>query len=237
MAAARCSSRWRTVSERATLSDANEDLITTYQVVKGDVEALVDKLREHASKHRERKGRKYADGSTYYLKVRSSEPTDPVETAARFVYLNKTCYNGLYRVNKSGRFNVPEGSYANPDICNAERLRRASEALFDATIRWGDFERVVSPNEGDVIYCDPPYDGTFTSYHPAGFGGDAQTRLRDAANTWRKKGARVVLSNADTPAMRGLYAKFSIAVAEAPRSINSNGDGRGAAPELIIANG
>ena len=222
---------------RAYLSDTNEDLVITYQIVKDNVETLIERLCEHERKHMERKGRKYADGKTYYLRVRAEEPTDPLEVAARFIYLNKTCFNGLYRVNKSGQFNVPEGSYGKPDICNAERLREASKVLVKATIQLGDFERMVKPSEGDLIYCDPPYDGTFTGYQAAGFDGNAQTRLRTAANKWTKMGASVILSNADTTAMRNLYAAWTITAATAPRSINSNGNGRGATPELIITNG
>ncbi len=224
--------------KRAYLSDTNEDLTTTYQMVKAKVEKLIDRLQEHERKHRERRGKTYADGKTYYQRVRASEPTDPLEVAARFIYLNKTCFNGLYRVNKSGQFNVPEGSYPNPDICNADRLRQASKTLAKATIRLGDFDRAVSPGEGDFIYCDPPYDGCFSGYQADGFKGDSQTRLRDAGNRWKAMGATIVLCNADTDAMRKLYADdYAIHNAKAPRSINSKGDARGAVAELIITNG
>ena len=103
--------------------------------------------------------------------VRDAETSAPVETAARFIYLNKTCYNGLYRVNSKGKFNVPEGRYHNPDICNAGRLREASQALRNATIRVGDFASIVQPGRHDLVYCDPPYDGVFTSYQASGFDG------------------------------------------------------------------
>ena len=102
--------------ERAVLSDTNAELVTTYRVVKTDVDALIERLREHERKHGARKGKQYADGTTYYQRVRAEAPTDRVEVAARFIYLNKTCFNGLYRVNRNGRFNVPEGSYAHPTI-------------------------------------------------------------------------------------------------------------------------
>ena len=223
--------------ERAYLSDTNEDLVITYQVVKTDVDALVERLGEHERKHGQRKGKQYANGDTYYQRVRAEEPADPVEVAARFIYLNKTCFNGLYRVNKNGRFNVPEGSYDKPTICNADQLRLAHEALAKATIKLGDFSRRVSPDKGDFIYCDPPYDGCFASYHQDGFRADSQSRLGDAAKAWAAKGATVVLSNADTDAMRALYAGWKIHDAAAPRVINSNGDGRGATAELIITDG
>lgn len=220
--------------ERAVLCDINKDLVITYQVVKDDVERLVERLSEHERAHRRRNRNLYKDGKSYYYRVRAEEPSDPVEVAARLIYLNRTCYNGLYRVNKSGRFNVPEGKYAKPDICNAERLRRASDVLTKAQILLGDFGRTVQPVEGDFVYCDPPYDGAFTGYQAAGFSQDAQKRLRDAADRWSQAGATVLLSNADTPAMRNLYSEFTIENVSAPRHISRNGAGRGNAAELLI---
>ena len=223
--------------KRAYLSDTNEELMITYQVVKTELDALIEKLQEHERTHLRRKGKEYADGQTYYQRIRACEPTGHVEVAARFIYLNKTCYNGLYRVNKNGQFNVPEGSYAKPDICNIERLQQAHKVLQSAIIKLGDFARVVIPNEADFIYCDPPYDGTFTGYQAEGFKGGAQARLRYAAKSWGDRGASVVLSNADTMAMRKLYEDWTIHATTAPRNINSKSNGRGAAAELIIANG
>ena len=220
--------------KHAILSDTNEELVLTYQIVKSDVEALIEQLRLHKRKHDKRAGQTYEDGKTYYRRVRDAEPTEPVEIAARFLYLNKTCYNGLYRVNSKGKFNVPEGRYKNPDICNADRLRETSQVLQNAIIRVGDFTSIVQPSRNDFVYCDPPYDGVFTSYQASGFGENDQERLRNAANAWTRSGARVVLSNADTPAMRKLYSDFRIREATAPRPINSKGTGRGNAAELII---
>ena len=220
--------------KHAILSDTNEELVLTFQVVKSDVEALIEQLRLHKRKHEKRAGQTYEDGKTYYRRVRDAEPTDPVEIAARFIYLNKTCYNGLYRVNSKGKFNVPEGRYKNPDICNANRLCETSQVLQNATICVGDFTSIVQPGRNDFVYCDPPYDGVFTSYQASGFGEHDQERLRNAANVWTRSGARVVLSNADTPAMRKLYSDFRIYEATAPRPINSKGTGRGNAAELII---
>lgn len=230
----------------ARLSDSNVELMITYQVVKERLPDLLVRLREHERKHQQRKGKKYADGNTYYLKVRANQNRaasanqwqDEVEVAARFIYLNKTCFNGLYRVNRSGKFNVPEGGYANPDICNEERIQSASEALAGATLEVGDFSK-ITPRRGDLVYCDPPYDGTFNGYQATGFDGDAQARLRNAAQEWAANGATVVLSNADTPAMRHLYSDstWDIYKASAPRVINSDGSGRDAVAELIITNG
>ena len=218
----------------AILSDTNEELVLAYQVVKNDVEALIERLHRHKRGHERRAGRIYEDGTTYYGRVRASAPSDPVEVAARFIYLNKTCYNGLYRVNSRGKFNVPEGRYENPHICNSRRLRATSRALRNATIRSGDFASVVQPGRNDLVYCDPPYDGVFTAYQASGFGENDQERLRNAAGTWARSGARVVLSNADTPAMRRLYRGFRVQRATAPRPINSKASGRGNAAELII---
>ena len=217
--------------DRATISDANEDLILTYLAVKNELDKLVSLLRDHADRHFKEKG--------YYKKVRSQCPICPVEIAARFIYLNKTCYNGLYRVNKSGKFNVPEGKYKNPNICDEERLRAAHNALQKADIKVGDFSRIVSPRRGDFIYCDPPYDECFTSYQAGGFGEKDQERLKDIALKWKAMGATTVLSNADTPLIRKLYnkRKFAVHEASAPRNINRNGNGRGAANEVIaVAN-
>ena len=221
--------------EHAILCDTNADLMITYQVIKDNVDALIEQLSDHERAHRRRHGRKYRDGRSYYYRVRDDEPNDPVEVAARFIYLNKTCFNGLYRVNKAGRFNVPEGKYPRPDICNADRLRRASVALANARIVLGDFGRTVQPAMGDFIYCDPPYDGTFTGYQAAGFAHDSQKRLREAADKWAGEGATVLLSNADTPAMRHLYANgYSIEDVQAHRYISASAAGRGNATELLI---
>ena len=214
--------------DRAILSDRNEELVIAYQVVKDKVDDLIEALRVHERGHRDER---------YYLRVRKQDPHLSLEIAARFIYLNKTCFNGLYRVNKSGKFNVPKGRYKNPAICNEEGLRAASRALQKATIRVGDFERRVSPGAEDFIYCDPPYDDSFTGYQVGGFTPTDQERLRNAASTWGTAGARVMVSNSDTPLIRRLYGEkgqFELHEAEAPRLINNRPEGRGNAPELII---
>ena len=136
----------------AKLSDVNAELTLTYQVARNRLEQLVARLAEHEVEHTDKE---------YYYRVRKAATSpDAVEVAARFIYLNKTCYNGLYRVNKAGRFNVPRGDYKNPTICDVDNLQAASEVLQKATLRHGDFGK-VEPGQGDFIYCDPPYDGTF----------------------------------------------------------------------------
>ena len=205
--------------DRAHLSDTNEELVIAYQMVRNQVEGLIEALRVHERKHGE---------SSYYLKVRKQEPESPLEIAARFIYLNKTCFNGLYRVNSKGRFNVPKGRYKSPGICNPERLRTASKVLQKTTIRLGDFERVVVPQDGDFVYCDPPYDGCFTDYTAGGFTLEDQNRLRNAANQWVRDGATVLASNADTPLIRKLYkGKFNLQEATVPRSIAGTVSSRG----------
>lgn len=212
----------------AMLSDVNGELTLTYNVVKDKPDALIKRLLDHSDEHGDK---------DYYYRVRgfTNMNDDDVEIAARFIYLNKTCYNGLYRVNKKGQFNVARGSYTNPIICDADGIRKASKALNKATIKSNDFS-CAEPGENDFVYCDPPYDGTYTGYTPGGFNINDQRRLRDIAIKWHKLGAKVMLSNADTKLIRDLYNEdpFIIHNVTALRSINSNGKGRGNKPELLI---
>ena len=211
----------------ARLSDVNAELVLTCQTVRNKLDALLPRLQEHKGAH--------ADKKYYYRVRRATTSPDTVEVAARFIYLNKTCYNGLYRVNKSGLFNVPRGEYKNPTICDTDNLRVASEVLQKAILRHGDFGK-VEPSMGDFIYCDPPYDGTFTGYDVHGFGEPEQRRLRDAVLKWQGLGAAVMVSNADTPFIRSLYpaSSFTIHQVSSPRSISSKGNGRGPVSELLI---
>lgn len=217
--------------EHAVLSDLNEELVTTYNVIKTQVDDLIEVLRIHECEHKEDDG--------YYLHVRACEPKNALDIAARFIYLNKTCYNGLYRVNRSGKFNVPKGRYKNPGICNEDNLRAVSTVLSKAEIVQGNFENIVYPESGDFIYCDPPYDDCFTNYQAGGFTVDDQMRLRDTINAWVDAKANVMLSNSNTPLIRKLYKKgwadqFTLHKVKAPRFINSRASGRGNVSELII---
>ena len=212
----------------ARLSDINHELALCYQTVRNRPEELIERLSAHTDQH--------STDEDYYYQVRKmTHSQDAVEVAARFIYLNKTCYNGLYRVNSKGQFNVPKGRYKNPAICDADGIRKASEVLRKATVKFGDFGR-VEPGERDFVYCDPPYDGAFADYASDGFTDEDQRRLRDAALKWHKLGAGVMVSNADTPLIRGLYATAPFVLHEvtAPRTINTKGDGRGQTPELLI---
>lgn len=211
----------------ARLSDVNAELVLAYQSIKKRPEELIEVLTRHAEQH--------ADTDYYYEVRKMTDSQCPVEVAARFIYLNKTCYNGLYRVNKQGKFNVPRGRYKNPAICDADNIRAATEVLKKATIRLYDFAR-IEPSSGDFVYCDPPYDGTFTEYAANGFNEAEQKRLRDQALRWVNLGANVMISNADTDLIQELYGgePFRISQVSAPRNINCKSDKRGSANELLI---
>lgn len=217
---------------RAVLSDAVEGLIETYAVVRDNPDELIASLKSHRNE------------KTYYYQVRALDPEKlaPIERASRFIYLNRTCYNGLYRVNREGKFNVPFGKYKNPRICDEEGLRAVSEALRGAELKVGDFEEVLEQaRSGDFIYLDPPYHpvsrtASFTSYFKDGFGLEEQKRLASVFRRLDKRGCLLMLSNSHTDMVQGLYAEFRLVVVEARRAINSKGDGRGPIPEYVILN-
>jgi DNA adenine methylase len=216
--------------ERAILADKNEDLMALYRAVKSHVDGLIEALR----------GYRY-DEDEYY-RVRALEVTgmSDTERGARLLYLNRTCFNGLWRVNKSGRFNVPFGKYVNPRILDEDGLRAASRALAKADLVTADFTDVTSSlGPGDFAYFDPPYvpvskSASFTAYATGGFGPDDQARLVTELARLRDAGVAAVLSNADTPATRELYKAFAMHRVTAPRAINSHAAGRGPAGELIV---
>jgi len=209
---------------RAILSDINEELVLAYHVVKTNPNELIDLLKKHQDNH----------SKEYYYKIRREEPDTAVKITARLIYLNKTCFNGLYRVNKSGKFNVPAGRYKNPTICNSEVILSASRALEKATIMVGSFEKIVKPKSSDFIYCDPPYDGCFTDYQAGGFGDEEQKMLQITAGKWADRGANIMISNSDTILINSLYSTYNIHVASASRNINSDANGRAKINELVI---
>nr|VFJ47844.1 MAG: DNA adenine methylase [Candidatus Kentron sp. DK] len=215
---------------RAVLSDTNAELIGAYRAVRESPKALIRLLEAHKEAHGE-------EGYYYRVRDRHGATAGGAEarlaSAARFIYLNKTCYNGLYRVNSKGRFNVPQGRYQNPTIYHRENLLAVSRVLQNAELAVRDFSE-IEPEAGDVIYCDPPYDDTFNSYAAGGFGEAGQRRLREWMDRWREKGCYVLLSNSDTPLIRDLYADYRIAEIAAPRYINSKGSGRGMTKELLV---
>ena len=166
------------------------------------------------------------------------DPSNESEAAARFIYLNKTCFNGLYRVNRQGRFNVPMGSYLFPSVFSRENILSASSALGPVSLSVRDF-REIRPGAGDLVYADPPYHGTFSQYSALGFSKDDQVGLRDSALSWAGLGASVVVSSSDTPFVRDIYRSpsFCLHSVRGSRQINSDPAGRGSVPELVIVAG
>lgn len=215
---------------RATLSDINADLVAAYEALRDDVEGVIAELRQHR-----------AEEEHYYrVRAQSSASLGRAAGAARTIFLNRTCYNGLYRVNSKGEFNVPYGRYAHPTICNADNLRLAAIALQNVELRCENALAVGAlAARGDLVYFDPPYDplsttSSFTSYARGGFGRDEQAALADVFGTLAERGVHVVLSNSDTPLIRDLYARFRIESVYARRAINSRADRRGHVREVIV---
>jgi len=222
----------------ATLGDANPELVHCWSIVRDEPDALIEALRVHVYE------------KDYYYSVRALRPEDlpPIERAARTVFLNRTGFNGLYRVNKSGGFNVPFGRYKNPLICDEENIRACSRFLQETDLRCGDFEAVVKgASEGDFVYFDPPYipmsaTANFTDYRPGGFGRPQHDRLAKTMERLARRGVKVVLSNSDAPGVRGLYEglkapNLKVHVVRATRSINSKATRRGKVNELLVTAG
>ena len=235
--------------ERAIINDINAELICTYRVVKQDVLSLVEELEIIQSEYipLDSNSRK-----EYYIAKRktfNSRNISDIETAALFIFLNRTCFNGLYRVNSKGEFNVPHGKYANPRICDRDNLLAASKVLQKVEILCGDFtqtEQYAGP--GTIFYFDPPYKpitetSSFTSYAKDGFNDEDQIRLRDFCIRIAKHNAQFVASNSDPKENNktdtffdNIYCQFTIKRVSAARMINSNPDGRGAISEIMISN-
>jgi DNA adenine methylase len=217
----------------AILWDNNRELIETFQAVRDDVESVIELLREHEREH----------SKDYFLKMRVKKVKLLAETAARLIYLNKTCFNGLYRVNSRGEFNVPFGRYSKPSIVNEAGLRRASKLLEGAEIKVKDFRDLRSRGleEDDFVYFDPPYHprsstSYFTSYTRASFGEKDQKDLAKLFQALDKKNCYLMLSNSDTELIQGLYERFLITKVSARRNINSRADRRGPIKEMVVLN-
>ncbi|MBC7174608.1 MAG: DNA adenine methylase [Polyangiaceae bacterium] len=222
--------------ERALICDVNPSLIGTYEAIRDRVDEVIEALDELSHCHSENA---YYDVRTRYNAAR---PTAPAERAAMFVYLNKTCFNGLHRVNRKGEFNVPAGRYKNPRILDEEGLRAASDALSRAEIRCAGFEALVElAKPGDFVYFDPPYvplsaTSSFTGYAQDGFSHADQVRLRDVYRALDRRGCKLMLSNSDAPAVHELYEGFRIDLVAAPRAINCDARGRGKVTEVVVRN-
>ncbi len=216
----------------AVIADINDDLVNAYNVVRDQPEELIEALKS------------YVNDKDFFYEVRAQDPYSlaPLERAARLIYLNRTCFNGLYRVNKSGQFNVPFAGYKNPNIVQAERLLAASNTLSDTKVFNASFEKVlVNAKAGDFIYLDPPYYpkdvySDFKRYNKEQFYKNDHERLAELYNELSDRGCYVMLSNSDTPFTRELYKKWRVDTVYAKRMINSDSSKRGAVTEIIVTN-
>lgn len=224
---------------KAHINDLNEELVATYNIIKNDVKTLISNLNSES----------YRYDKELFLKIRSLNPLDlsEIERASRFIYLNRTGFNGMYRVNKSGQFNVPFGKYNNPLICDEANLNRVADALKGVTITSLSYKFILDlAKKGDFIYLDPPYypvtkTASFTTYTNDVFLEKQQEELRDAYLELNNRGCFVMLSNSDTPFIESLFAPFSkegikINKVQAGRSINSNSSKRGKVSEILVTN-
>jgi DNA adenine methylase len=220
------------IQKRAQLSDLNDELIHLWRTVRDDVEPLIAALQT------------YQYEKEFYYRIRKLDTTklSPIDRAARMLYLNRTCFNGLYRVNRGGQFNVPFGRYSNPVICNADNLRNVQRALQPVELQSWGFETVLeSASTGDFLYFDPPYQpvtrtARFTQYTAEPFNESHQGRLNEIVRMLDRRGCLVMISNSDTPLVHELYKGFDIQIVQAPRAINRDGTRRGTVPEVVIRN-
>ena len=217
--------------KKAFLSDLNPELVNVYICVRDRVDPLIKKLAQHQDQHSEE----------HYYSTRSQLETDPIARAARFIYLNKTCYNGLYRENSKGLFNVPMGRYKNPKICAPDLLKPASAALQLADISERPFTAVAerATSAKDFVYFDPPYHplsetSKFTAYSRYRFAAEQQQALKDLMKALRSRQVTVLTSNSDCPFTRDLYADFDVKTITAARSINSKASKRGKITEVLV---
>lgn len=224
--------------KKAIINDFNEELVNVYRIIRDNVDELIESLEQHKNEEE------------YYYRMRAydrqeeySNWTD-VQRASRFIYLNKTCYNGLYRVNLSGYFNTPFGRYKNPNIVNETVLRAVSKYLNSnkVTIKCGDFQDALKRiRKNSFVYFDPPYDpvsdsSNFTGYTAGGFGREEQIRLKEVCDTLTKKEIKFLLSNSNTNFIRELYSNYNIEIVGANRAINSVSYKRGEVEEVLIRN-
>jgi DNA adenine methylase len=232
--------------QRAVINDVNAQLILTYTAIKENVEDLIRLLTRHQEKNNEKNNKEYFYTIRNLDRDRTAFDLLPnVEKAARLIFLNKTCFNGLYRVNAQGLFNVPRGRYKNPAICEETVLRQISGYLNENEIGIlnGDFEyALTTAGENSFVYFDPPYHSpgraNFTSYQAEGFNEEDQKRLRNSMIDMTNRGARCLLSNSDTAYIRELYdcGLFDIIPVKARRHINADSTGRGSVNEVLIKN-
>lgn len=213
--------------EYAYLSDINFPLVITFQAVKDDVEGVIRNLKIHEENHSKK----------YYLEARErlAKEKNPAKIAALLIYLNKTCYNGLFRVNKAGEFNVPIGDYKKPNILNETNLRATSLVLQTAEIEQHDFSN-LRPKLNCFYYLDPPYHETYDGYSGNGFADKEHEQLAEFCKKIDKAGGYFMLSNSDTPFIRKLYKGYTVEKVSASRSVSCKSHQRGRENELIIRN-
>ena len=222
--------------ENAYISDMNEELINLYSVVRDNVYELIEDLGKHEV------------SKEYFLEIRNIDRTEQyaklssIERASRFIYLNRTCFNGMYRVNSQGQFNVPFGHYKNPRIIDESNLLNCSKLLNKTAIKCADFSEILTKvQKDDFVYFDPPYvplneTSSFTSYTKDGFDIDMQFKLRDVCDELDSMGVKFMLSNSDTKLVNELYANYEIKKVFASRQISANADGRGKITEVLVRN-
>jgi len=225
--------------KKAVVNDVNEELINLYSVIKSDVESLIVDLEKHENT------------SEYFYNIREQDrdrevytSLSSIEKASRVVYLNKTCFNGLFRVNKAGEFNSPFGNYKNPNIVDTVTLRAVSKYFNKADIKFlnVDFEIALKNiRRGAFVYFDPPYDpvsssSNFTGYDKGGFNREEQIRLKNLCDKLDRQGVKFLLSNSSTDFIRELYSDYNIVTVKAKRAINSDGKSRGEVDEVLVRN-
>lgn len=225
--------------KKVVINDINWELINVYQVIRDNVEELIEDLNKHKNEEE------------YFYKIRELdrekekyESLTNVEKASRILFLNKTCYNGLFRVNKAGEFNTPYGNYKNPNIVNEPTLRAVSNYFNKANITFKccDYEQSLKNiRKGAFVYFDPPYDpvsnsANFTGYDKGGFDREEQKRLKSICDKLNKRGIKFLLSNSATDYILDLYSDYTIEIIKAKRAINSNPNKRGAVDEVLVRN-
>lgn len=225
--------------KKAIINDINPELINLYEIIRDDVEALIKDLKKHKNE------------ADYFYELRELDRDldvynrlTAVERASRIHYLNKTCFNGLFRVNNAGQFNTPFGRYSNPNITNEVTLRAVSKYFNQANIRFkcGDFtDAVKGARKGSFVYFDPPYDpisasSNFTGYSKGGFDRKEQLRLRNLCDKLDSRGIKFLLSNSSTEFIHEIYNQYNIEIIKARRVVNAVSDDRGEVDEVLIRN-
>lgn len=224
---------------KAIVNDLNGDLIVVYEVIRDDVESLIEDLKKHNN------------SQDYFYAIRdldrdrnAYQAMSKVERASRLLYLNKTCFNGLFRVNSAGEFNAPFGHYKNPNIVNEPVLRAVNKYFSTNNIKFynEDFEKTLGRvGKGGFVYLDPPYDpvsdtASFTGYNKGGFGKNEQMRLKKCCDELTERGIKFMLSNSATDFIKELYKDYNVDIVKAKRMVNSDATKRGAIEEVLIRN-